>query len=102
MSLRCVRAARACARRPLAARFLCTSGPQPSEPLLPKWGSFGKSHDDVSKLMETVRDDGDRQAAVTKQLAEMALRFQAMLTRPAQWFKCAHVAPRPFFLAPSL
>lgn len=67
-------------------RFLCTASSSPREPLLPKWGLFGKSADDVANLEQKVRDDGDRQAAVTKQLAEIALKFQAMVTRPAQWF----------------
>ena len=74
-----------------ARRLLCTA--RPSEPLLPKWGSFGKTLDDVDKLVDNVKEDGDRQAAVTRQLAEMALKIQAMVTRPVQWFKYAHATP---------
>ena len=61
-------------------------------PLLPKWGSFGKSADEIAKLEERIRDDGDKQAAITRQLAELGLRAQAMVVRPMQWFGCAAFA----------
>ena len=74
----------------LRARQLCSTAS--TGPLLPKWGSFGKSADEIAKLEERIRDDGDKQAAITRQLAELGLRAQAMVVRPMQWFGCAAFA----------
>ena len=74
----------------LRARQLCSTAS--TGPLLPKWGSFGKSADEIAKLEERIRDDGDKQAAITRQLAELGLRAQAMVMRPMQWFGCAAFA----------
>ena len=74
----------------LRARQLCSTAS--TGPLLPKWGSFGKSADEIAKLEERIRDDGDKQAAITRQLAELGLRAQAMVVRPMQWFGCTAFA----------
>ena len=80
------------------ARQMCSAS-SVREPLLPKWGFFGKTSQEISQLEQSVRADGDRQAAVTRQLAEMALRAQTMITRPVQWFRCVRVRLRYFFPA---
>ena len=55
------------------------------EPLLPKWGSFGRSAEDIATMEERVRIDGERQVAVTRAIAELGLRFQTMVTKPLSW-----------------
>lgn len=66
-------------------RALCTSA---RGPLLPKWGFFGKTSEDLAKLEQAVREDGNRQAAVVRQLAVVGLKAQAMITQPMRYFRC--------------
>ena len=56
------------------------------EPLLPRWGSWGKTSAQIAELEARVREDGVRQAAVSRHLAEWGLKVSAMVTRPVQWF----------------
>ena len=67
-------------------RGLCTAAAA-GEPLLKGgWGYFGKSSSEIAELEATVREDGEREAQKTLQVASYGLKFQAMLTRPIQWF----------------
>ena len=61
---------------------LCSSG---SSPRLPAWGTFGKTAEQIKDIEAQVREDGHRQAAISRKLAELGLRATAMATRPFQW-----------------
>jgi hypothetical protein len=70
-----------------AQRLLCTAtGNSEHEPLLPRWGSFGKSEEEIATLVEQVQEDGEHTVAVTRAFAELGLKMQAMLTQPMSWF----------------
>jgi len=55
-------------------------------PLLPRWGSFGKTSAQLSDLVERITEDGARQSAIQRELAEVGLKVSAMVMRPVQWF----------------
>ena len=57
-----------------------------SGPALTRWGSFGATGGELDEIEEMVRQDGENQAKLTMQLAEMGLKMYAMLTRPREWF----------------
>ena len=57
-----------------------------SEPAHTRWGSLGIAGDELDEIEALVRQDGERQAQLTIQLAEIGLKLYAMLTRPMQWF----------------
>ena len=65
-------------------RALCTASAR--TPLLPQWGSFGRSSEEISDLVEQVKADGEHQATISKELAEFGLKLTGMLSRPIQWF----------------
>ena len=70
----------------VACRPLCTSAPGGSGPLLPQWGSFGKSQEQILALEAELRADGAKAVALQIQVAELAQRTLAMLTQPFQYF----------------
>ena len=67
-------------------RRLCTASSSAELPELSRWGSFGKSAAQVETLEQAIRQDGERQVAITKEIAAIGIKFQAMLTRPVQYF----------------
>ena len=73
------------ARMSLRGRAHGTS-PGSSGPALTRWGSFGATGGELDEIEEMVRQDGENQAKLTMQLAEMGLKMYAMLTRPREWF----------------
>ena len=76
----------------LRRRALCTtasssgSSSSSSDPTLTRWGSFGATAEQIGEMVERVSKDGEHQARLTGQLAEVGLKLHAMLTRPMQWF----------------
>ena len=73
----------------LRRRALCTaasSSSSSSSDSLMRWGSFGATEEQIEEMVERVSKDGEHQARLTAQLAEIGLKLHAMLTRPAQWF----------------
>ena len=74
---RTARTARAC------RRGLCATS---RGPLLPQWGSFGKTQEQVLTLEAQIREDGQKQLQLQIQMAEMAQRAMAMVTQPFQYF----------------
>ena len=60
-----------------------------SAPLLPRWGSFGKTEEEVLELEAKVRAAGEAQVAVTREFAELTSRYllrAALLFQPHKWF----------------
>ena len=53
---------------------------------LPKWGAFGKSAAQIEELEDRLRRDGERQVQVTKEMASLGIRLQAMITQPFKYF----------------
>lgn len=66
------------------ARGLCSA--LGSGPLLPQWGRFGKTQEQIAQLEEEMRKTHAKQQELTMQAAEMAQRTLAMVTRPFQYF----------------
>jgi hypothetical protein len=63
-----------------------SSGPEKEAWSAPRWGSFGATSGELDEIEAMVRQDGENQAKLTMQLAEMGLKMYAMLTRPREWF----------------
>ena len=57
-----------------------------SGPALTQWGSLGATAEELDQIEEMARQDGENQAQLTLQLAEMGLKMYAMCTRPREWF----------------
>ena len=65
------------------ARRLCTTA---REPLLPRWGSFGKTPEQIATLEAALREDGEKLAALQLHFAELGVKLIGMVKRPYQWF----------------
>ena len=85
MMLRCPRTWTHLRRTTFIGRRALCMGAE-SEPAHTRWGSLGTAGDELDEIEALVRQDGERQAQLTIQLAEIGLKLYAMLTRPTQWF----------------
>ena len=47
---------------------------------------MGATAEELDQIEEMARQDGENQAKITLQLAEMGLKMHAMCTRPREWF----------------